>query len=121
MNWRRTIKALLCGMGGIRAIGHRNQNLGTGGRYGRIGKCLATWTRSDAGLGDFLLKTIDDVTASAAAPHVSACGHEGCVLPLCCGGRPVVRAYPVTAAKGKVLVNNFWATCAGRATRWNQL
>jgi thiol-disulfide isomerase/thioredoxin len=44
---------------------------------------------SEAGLGDFLLKTIDAVTAPQGA------------------------AYPVAPLKGKVLVINFWATWCG--------
>ncbi len=68
---------------------------------------------SDAGLGDFLLKAIDDVTASSVVPRIKR--NEGVkdafgfVLRKAPGGT----TYPVSAQKGKVLVINFWATWCG--------
>jgi thiol-disulfide isomerase/thioredoxin len=68
---------------------------------------------SDAGLGDFLLRTIDDVTASAAAPHVKRNAGTKDALAFVLRRAPGGTAYPVMAQKGKVLVVNFWATWCG--------
>lgn len=65
---------------------------------------------SDAGLGDFLLKAIDDVTAATALPH--ALRNDGVKDPFAFVLRraPGGDAYPVAPLKGKVIVINFWAT-----------
>ena len=68
---------------------------------------------SDAGLGDFLLKTIDDVTAVAAAPHVKRNAGAKDAFAFVLRHAPDGAAYPVAAQKGKVLVVNFWATWCG--------
>ena len=68
---------------------------------------------SDAGLGDFLLKTIDDVTASTVAPRAKR--NEGAkdAFAFVLRKAPDGTAYPISAQKGKVLVINFWATWCG--------
>ena len=68
---------------------------------------------SEAGLGDFLLKSIDDVTASAVATHARR--NEGARDPFTFVLRkaPDGAAYPVAVQKGKVLIINFWATWCG--------
>ena len=68
---------------------------------------------SDAGLGDFLLAAIDDVTASSTASRTRR--NDGAKDPFAFVLRkaPEGAAYPVAAQKGKVLVINFWATWCG--------
>ena len=68
---------------------------------------------SEAGLGDFLLKTVDEVTARSAPPRVTR--NDGVKDPLefVLRKAPDGAAYPVAAQKGKVLVINFWATWCG--------
>jgi thiol-disulfide isomerase/thioredoxin len=68
---------------------------------------------SEAGLGDFLLKTIDGVTAAAATPHPMR--NDGVKDPFAFVLRraPDGAAYPVAPLKGKVVVINFWATWCG--------
>jgi thiol-disulfide isomerase/thioredoxin len=68
---------------------------------------------TDAGLGDFLLKTVDDVTATAAAPRQKR--NEGAkdAFSFVVRKAPDGAAYSVAAQKGKVLVINFWATWCG--------
>jgi thiol-disulfide isomerase/thioredoxin len=68
---------------------------------------------NDAGLGDFLLKTIDDVTASSAAPRVKRNAGAKDAFAFVLRRAPGGAAYPVMAQKGKVLVINFWATWCG--------
>jgi len=68
---------------------------------------------SDAGLGDFLLKTMDDVTASAAAQHVKRNAGAKDAFAFALRRAPDGAAYPLAAQKGKVLVINFWATWCG--------
>jgi len=68
---------------------------------------------SEAGLGDFLLKTIDTVTATTATPRPAR--NEGVKDPYAFVLRraPDGAAYPVAPLKGKVVVINFWATWCG--------
>ena len=68
---------------------------------------------SEAGLGDFLLKTIDAVTAATATPRPPR--NDGVKDPFEFVLRlaPEGAAYPVAPLKGKVLVINFWATWCG--------
>jgi len=68
---------------------------------------------SETGLGDFLLKTIDDVTAAAAIPHPLR--NDGVKDPFAFVLRraPGGDSYPVAPLKGKVIVINFWATWCG--------
>jgi thiol-disulfide isomerase/thioredoxin len=68
---------------------------------------------SDLGLGDFLLKTIDDLTLAAATPRAkrneSAKDAFEFVVRKVSDGAP----FSVAPQKGKVLVINFWATWCG--------
>ena len=68
---------------------------------------------SDAGLGDFLLKTIDDVTVTAAAPRSKRNDGAKDAFGFMLRRAPDGTAYPMSAQKGKVLVINFWATWCG--------
>jgi thiol-disulfide isomerase/thioredoxin len=68
---------------------------------------------SEAGLGDFLLKTIDDVTAATTAARPLR--NDGVKDPFAFVLRraPEGDSYPVAPLKGKVIVINFWATWCG--------
>ena len=68
---------------------------------------------NDAGLGDFLLKTVDDVTAAAAVPRPKRNEHVKDAFAFVLRTAPEGVAYPVAAQKGKVVVINFWATWCG--------
>lgn len=68
---------------------------------------------SNAGLGDFLLKAIDDVTASSAGPRVKRNAGVKDAFAYVLRRAPDGTAYPMAAQKGKVLVINFWATWCG--------
>ena len=68
---------------------------------------------NDAGLGDFLLKGIDDVTASAAVPHVNRNAGAKDAFAFVLRRAPDGATYRMAAEKGKVLVINFWATWCG--------
>ena len=68
---------------------------------------------SDAGLGDFLLKMVDEVTASAAAPRPRRNGTAKDAFAFVLRTAPEGAAYPVAAQRGKVVVINFWATWCG--------
>ena len=67
---------------------------------------------SDAGLGEFLLRSYDEVSQSSAAkPHKNADAREPAdfLLRKAPDGAP----FPLKDTKGKVLVINFWATWCG--------
>ena len=67
---------------------------------------------SEAGLGDFILRTYDDLAATAApkiATNAAAKDLYDFVLRSAPAGPPV----PLAAFKGQVLVINFWATWCG--------
>jgi len=68
---------------------------------------------SDAGLGDFLLATFDDVSTAAAPakPKRNAAAKEAFDYML--RKAPDGAEFPLSAQKGKVLVVNFWATWCG--------
>jgi len=68
---------------------------------------------SEAGLGDFLLKMIDEVTASAVAPHGRRNDGVKDAYAFQLRKAPGGADYPLAAQKGKVLVVNFWATWCG--------
>jgi thiol-disulfide isomerase/thioredoxin len=79
----------------------------------KIGNVWRLAHGSEDGLGDYLLHSFDEVTASAAAPKtVRNAGLKNpyeFVLRKAPQGTP----FPLTEAKGKVLVLNFWATWCG--------
>ncbi len=67
---------------------------------------------SDAGLGDFLLTTFDEISSSSAPkPKRNAGAKEPFDFVL--RKAPAGGAYPLAAQKGKILVVNFWATWCG--------
>jgi thiol-disulfide isomerase/thioredoxin len=68
---------------------------------------------SDAGLGDFLLKTVDEVTASADVPHLTRNSGAKDAFAFVLRKAPEGSPFPIAAQKGKVLVVNFWATWCG--------
>ena len=68
---------------------------------------------SDAGLGDFLLKTLDDVTASAVVQRSKRNAGVKDAFSFVVRTAPAGTAFPVAAEKGKVVVINFWATWCG--------
>jgi thiol-disulfide isomerase/thioredoxin len=68
---------------------------------------------SEAGLGDFLLKTIDDMTTSAAAPRTKRNDAVKDAFDFVLRKAPEGTAYPLATQRGKVLVINFWATWCG--------
>ena len=68
---------------------------------------------NDAGLGDFLLNTIDEITATAAAPHERRNMGVKDTFSFVVRRAPDGTAYPIASHKGRVLVINFWATWCG--------
>jgi thiol-disulfide isomerase/thioredoxin len=67
---------------------------------------------SEAGLGDFLLATFDQVSLSSAGrPKRNAGAKEPFDFML--RKAPEGAAYPLSSQKGKILVVNFWATWCG--------
>jgi len=67
---------------------------------------------SDAGLGDFLLATFDEISSSSAPkPKRNAGAKEPFDFVL--RKAPAGDAYPLASQKGKILVVNFWATWCG--------
>ena len=68
---------------------------------------------SEEGLGDFLLKTLDDVTLSAATPRAKRNSGAKDAFEFVLRKAPDGSAFPVAPQKGKVLVVNFWATWCG--------
>jgi len=93
MNWRKDYKSAAMWYG--RAFALSDTATKSGNRREireKLGNAWRLGHGSDAGLGDFLLKTIDDVTASAAAPHVKRnAGTKDAFAFVFAGGRPVVR------------------------------
>lgn len=67
----------------------------------------------EAGLGDFLLRIVDEVTASAAPLRERRNGNTKDAFNFVLRRAPDGAAYPLSAQKGKVLVINFWATWCG--------
>lgn len=68
---------------------------------------------SDAGLGDFLLATFDDVSTTAASPKPKRNAAAREAFDYMLRKAPAGADFPLSAQKGKVLVVNFWATWCG--------
>jgi len=68
---------------------------------------------SEAGLGDFLLKTVDEVTAAAAPPRPRRNGDAKDPYAFVLRKAPDGTAFPLADQKGRVVVVNFWATWCG--------
>jgi thiol-disulfide isomerase/thioredoxin len=68
---------------------------------------------SDAGLGDFLLATFDDVSTTAAVPKPKRNAAAKEAFDYTLRKAPAGAEFPLSAQKGKVLVVNFWATWCG--------
>src|SRR6267154_859834 len=78
----------------------------------KLGNAWRLSRGSDAGLGDFLLATFDDVSTSAAPkPKRHASAKEAFDYML--RKAPAGADFPLSAQKGKVLVVNFWDTWCG--------
>jgi thiol-disulfide isomerase/thioredoxin len=78
----------------------------------RLGNVWHLAHGSDAGLGDFLLATFDEISSSSAPkPKRNASAKEPFDFVL--RKAPAGDAYPLAAQKGKILVVNFWATWCG--------
>jgi thiol-disulfide isomerase/thioredoxin len=68
---------------------------------------------NDAGLGDFLLKMVDEVTATAVTPRPRRNDSAKDAFAFVLRTAPEGTSYPVAAQRGKVVVINFWATWCG--------
>ena len=68
---------------------------------------------SEAGLGDFLLQMIDEMTASTAAPHGRRNDGIKDAYAFLLRKAPEGAAYPLAGQRGKVVVINFWTTWCG--------
>jgi len=79
----------------------------------KLGNAWRLSRGSDAGLGDFLLATFDDVSTTAAAPKPKRNAAAKEAFDYMLRKPPAGADFPVSAQKGKVLVVNFWATWCG--------
>jgi thiol-disulfide isomerase/thioredoxin len=68
---------------------------------------------NDAGLGDFLLKTIDEVTVTTAVARTIRNDGAKDAFSFALRRIPDGAAYSLSTEKGKVVVINFWATWCG--------
>jgi thiol-disulfide isomerase/thioredoxin len=68
---------------------------------------------SDAGLGDYLLATFDEVSSSPAPAKQKRNASAKNALDFVLRKTPSGGDFPLAAQKGKVLVVNFWATWCG--------
>jgi thiol-disulfide isomerase/thioredoxin len=68
---------------------------------------------SDAGLGDFLLETFDQVSRAAGPPLVKRNADARTAFDFTLRKAETGAPFPLMAFKGKVLVVNFWATWCG--------
>lgn len=78
----------------------------------KLGNVWRLLHASDAGLGDFLLKTYDDVNAASAPKPARNSGIKD-PYDFVLRSAPQGAAFPLAAQKGKVIVINFWATWCG--------
>jgi thiol-disulfide isomerase/thioredoxin len=79
----------------------------------KLGNAWRLSRGSDAGLGDFLLATFDDVSTTAAAPKPKRNAAAKEAFDYMLRKAPAGADFPLSAQKGKVLVVNFWATWCG--------
>src|SRR5260221_10130623 len=79
----------------------------------KLGNQLRMAHGSETGLGDFRLRTVEDVTAAAAGPRPRRNDGVKDAFGFVVRTAPDGAAYPVLVQKGKVLVINFWATWCG--------
>jgi thiol-disulfide isomerase/thioredoxin/tetratricopeptide (TPR) repeat protein len=79
----------------------------------KLGNAWRLAHKNEAGLGDFLLRTIDAVMASAATPRAPRNDRVKDPFAFVLRRAPDGTGYPVAALKGKVVVINFWATWCG--------
>jgi thiol-disulfide isomerase/thioredoxin len=68
---------------------------------------------SDAGLGDYLLRSYDEVTAAADAPKPKRNDGAKEFFDFTLRKAPDGSPYPLANQKGKIVVVNFWATWCG--------
>jgi thiol-disulfide isomerase/thioredoxin len=68
---------------------------------------------SDAGLGDFLLATIDEVSRATSSPTIKRNADAKTAFAFTVRKAETGAPFPLQQFKGKVLVVNFWATWCG--------
>jgi thiol-disulfide isomerase/thioredoxin len=68
---------------------------------------------SDAGLGDFLLQTFDEVSRASGPPAIHRNGDAQTPFDFTLRKAETGAPFPLQPLKGKVLVLNFWATWCG--------
>lgn len=78
----------------------------------KLGNVWRLSNGSDAGLGDFMLHTFDDVTSSATPRPARNAGIKD-PFAFTVRAAPSGAAFPLLKLRGKVLVINFWATWCG--------
>src|SRR5260221_509092 len=79
----------------------------------KLGNAWRLFRSSDAGLGDFLLATFDEVSTTAATPKLKRNAAAKEAFDYMLRKAPAGADFPLSAQKGKVLVVNFWATWCG--------
>src|SRR5260221_5181520 len=79
----------------------------------KLGNAWRLFRGSDAGLGDFLLATFDEVSTTAAPPKLKRNAAAKEAFDYMLRKAPAGADFPLSAQKGKVLVVNFWATWCG--------
>ena len=68
---------------------------------------------SEVGLGDFLLKTVDEVTSASSVARVRKNEGVSDAFAFVVRKAPDGASFPIAPQRGKVLVINFWATWCG--------